>query len=59
MGIRWRSEHHTETGSQVLEAWSPNLDGDLNPLTGVERVGSVCAWGTSGVCVSGYPAGKH
>jgi hypothetical protein len=25
--IRWRSEHRTETGSQVLEAWSPSLDG--------------------------------
>ena len=32
MGIRWRSEHHTETGSQVLEAWSPSLDGDLGHL---------------------------
>ena len=43
VGIRWRSEHHTETGSQVLEAWSPSLDGDLDPLIGVGRVGSVYA----------------
>jgi hypothetical protein len=28
VGIRWWSKHHTETGSQVLEAWSPSLDGD-------------------------------
>ena len=40
-------------------AWSPSLDGDLNPLTGVEWVGLVCAWGTSETCVSGYPAGIH
>ena len=42
-GTRWRSKHHTETGSQVLGAWSPSLDGDLDPMTGVERVGLVCA----------------
>jgi hypothetical protein len=24
-------------------AWSPSLDGDLDPLTGVERVGLACA----------------
>ena len=59
MGVRWRSKHHTETGSQVLEAWSLSLDEDLDPLIGVGRVGSVCAWGTSGACVSGYPAGIH
>jgi hypothetical protein len=27
------------------------LDRDLDPLTGVERVGLVCAWGTSEACV--------
>ena len=59
MGIRWRSKHHTENGSQVLGAWSPSLDGDLDPMTGVERVGLVCAWGTSGACVLGYLAGIH
>jgi hypothetical protein len=32
-------------------AWSPSLDGDLEPLTGVERVGLACAWGTSEACV--------
>jgi hypothetical protein len=42
VSIRRRSKHHTETGSQVLGAWSPSLDGDLDPLTGVERVGLVC-----------------
>ena len=57
--IRWRSKHHTETGSQVLGAWSLSLDGDLDPLIGVERVGLVCAWGTNEACVSGYPAGIH
>jgi hypothetical protein len=35
------------------------LNRDLDPLTGVERVGLVCAWGTSEACVSGYPAGIH
>jgi hypothetical protein len=30
-GIRWRFKHHTEAGSQVLGAWSPSLDGDLEP----------------------------
>jgi hypothetical protein len=47
----WRSKHRTEAGPQVLGAWSPSLDGDLDPLTGVERVGLACAWGTSEVCV--------
>jgi hypothetical protein len=37
--IGWRSKHRTETGPQVLGAWSPSLDGDLDPLIGVERVG--------------------
>ena len=59
VGIRWRSEHHTETGSQVLEAWSPSLDGDLDPVTREWWVGPVCAYGTSGACVSGYPAVIH
>jgi hypothetical protein len=31
--IGWRSKHRTEAGPQVLEAWSPSLDGDLDPLT--------------------------
>jgi hypothetical protein len=35
----------------VLGAWSPSLDRDLDPLTGVERVGLTCAWGTSEACV--------
>jgi hypothetical protein len=55
----WRSKHHTETRPQVLGAWSPSLDGDLNPLTGVERVGLVYAWGTNEACVLGYPAEIH
>ena len=37
-------------------AWSPCLDGDLDPSTEVEWVGLVCAWGTSGAYVSRYPA---
>jgi hypothetical protein len=41
--IGWRSKHRTEAGTQVLGAWSPSLDGNLDPLTGVERVGFVCA----------------
>ena len=59
VGTRWRSKQHTETGSQVLEAWSPSLDGNLDPLTAVRRVGSVCAWGTNEACVLGYPARIH
>jgi hypothetical protein len=43
----------------VLRAWSPSLDRDLDPLTGVEWVGLICAWGTSEVCVLGYLAGIH
>jgi hypothetical protein len=31
--------------------WSPSLEGDLEPLIGVGRVGLVCAWGASEVCV--------
>ena len=31
VGTRWRSKHHTETGSQVLGAWSPSLDGTWTP----------------------------
>jgi hypothetical protein len=39
-------------------AWSPSLDGDLELVTGVERVGLARAWGASEACVfSGYPAG--
>jgi hypothetical protein len=38
-----RSKHHTEAGPSVLGAWSPSLDGDLDPSTGVERVGLACA----------------
>jgi hypothetical protein len=38
-----KSKHHTEAGPVVLGAWSPSLDGDLDPLTGVERVGLACA----------------
>ena len=59
MGIRWRSKHHTEIGSQVWGAWSPSLDGDLDPVTGVEWVGLVCAWDTNVACVSWYPVGIH
>jgi hypothetical protein len=32
-------------------AWSPSLDGDLEPVTGVERVGLICARGTDEACV--------
>jgi hypothetical protein len=39
----WRSKHHTEVGPAVLGAWSPSLDGDLDPLIGVEWVGLACA----------------
>ena len=37
----------------------PSLDGDLDPVTGVEWVGLVCAYGTNGACVLGYPARIH
>ena len=36
---------------------TPSLDEDLDPVTGEWWVGPACAWGTSGVCVLGYPAG--
>ena len=39
-----------------MGAWSPSLDGDLDPMTGVEWVGLVCARGTNGAFVLGYPA---
>ena len=42
-----------------MGAWSPNLDGDLDPVIGVEWVGLDCAWGTNGACVLGYPARIH
>ena len=42
-----------------MGAWSPSLDGDLDPVTGVECVGLVSAWGTNGACISGYPARIH
>jgi hypothetical protein len=32
-------------------AWSPNLDGDLGPVTGVKRVGLTCAWSANEACV--------
>jgi hypothetical protein len=55
IGLR-RSKHHTKAGPTVLGAYSPSLDGDLDPLTGVERVGLACAWGTSKACVFGAPS---
>ena len=55
----WRSLHHTESGTQEVGAWSPSLDGDLDPSIGVEWVGLVYAWGTNRVCVLGYPARIH
>ena len=42
-----------------MGAWSPSLDGDLDPLTGEWWVGPACAWGTSGACILGYLAGIH
>jgi hypothetical protein len=41
--IGWRSKHRTKAWPQMSEAWSPSLDGDLDPLTRVERVSLVCA----------------
>ena len=35
------------------------MDGDLDPVIGVEWVGLVCAQGTNGVYVLGYPVGIH
>jgi hypothetical protein len=46
-----RSKHHTEARPAMLGAWSPSLDGDLDPVTGVEPVGLACVWGTSKACV--------
>jgi hypothetical protein len=58
--LGWRSKHHTEVGPAVLGVWSLSLDGDLDPVTGVERIGLVCARGTNEACVfSGYPARLH
>ena len=42
-----------------MGAWSPSLDGDLDPMIGVEWVGLVCARGINRACVLGYPAGIH
>ena len=42
-----------------MGAWSPSLDGDLDPLIEEWWVGLAYAWDTSGACVSGYPAGIH
>ena len=39
-------------------AWSPSLDENLDPMTGVKWVGLVCVWDTNGAC-SGYPAVIH
>jgi hypothetical protein len=49
--LGWESKHHAETKPAVLEAWSPSLDGDLDPVTGVKRVSLVCARGTDEACV--------
>ena len=38
-----------------MGAWSPSLDGDLDPLTGEWWVGLACAWVQPGH-VSGYLA---
>jgi hypothetical protein len=38
-------------------AWSPSLDGDLEPVIGVERVGLACAWVQARRVFSGYPSG--
>ena len=40
-----------------MGAWSPSLDGDLDPLIEVEWVGLVSAWGTNGACVLGTQLG--
>jgi hypothetical protein len=58
IGLR-RSKHHTEAGPAVLGAWSPSLDGDLDPLTGEERVGLAYARGTNKACVFGAPNWAH
>ena len=33
------------------------MDGDVDPMTEVEWVGLVCAWGTNGACVLGTQLG--
>ena len=40
-----------------MGAWSPSLDGDLDPVIGVEWVGLVCAWGTNGRVFRGTQLG--
>ena len=42
-----------------MGAWSPSLDGDMDPLIGEWWVGLACAWGTRGACVLGYSTGIH
>jgi hypothetical protein len=49
--LGWRSKHHTEAGPAVLGAWSLSLDGDLDPMIGVEQVGLIRARGTDDACV--------
>jgi hypothetical protein len=45
-------------GGGLSTTLSPGLrSGDLDPMIGEWWVGPACAWGTSGVCVLGYPAG--
>jgi hypothetical protein len=34
-----------------VRAWSLSLEGDLEPVIGVEQVGIACAWGASEACV--------
>jgi hypothetical protein len=51
-----RSKHRIDAGPQVLGAWSPNLDRDLDPLTRMEQVGLACAWGTSDMCAFRVPS---
>ena len=37
-------------------AWSPSLDGDLDPVIREWWAGPACAWGTSDACVFGVPS---
>jgi hypothetical protein len=53
---RWRSKHCTKAGPQVLGAWSLSLDGNLDPLIEVERVGLVYARSINETRILGYPA---
>jgi hypothetical protein len=46
----------TEARSAVLETWSANLDGDLDPVTGVKRIGLICVRGTDEACVFWVPS---